>query len=132
MNDVGAHNGECDATLLRELSVLLERCAISDPFIKVYIKREAPQLLKPAMFLMLLAATSKFNVPKKADSTDISAFCAGFACILLQFNAIHEFFVLCGTYVSTVILTTRGAAKQPSIMPAARFIAHYSSLPPNV
>uniref|UniRef100_A0A1I8EHP7 WASH complex subunit strumpellin n=1 Tax=Wuchereria bancrofti TaxID=6293 RepID=A0A1I8EHP7_WUCBA len=132
ISDVCGHRGECDATFLGELSVLLERCAITDPFMKIYIRRETPQLLLPTMFLVLLAAISKFNVLKKADSTDISAFCAGFACILLQFNVLQEFFALCNLYISTTLLTARGNIKQGNFVHTLRFIAHYSSLPLNV
>nr|CTP81900.1 Bm5581 [Brugia malayi] len=132
ISDIRGHRGECDATFLGELSVLLERCGITDPFMKIYIRRETPQLLLPTMFLVLLAAISKFNVLKKADSTDISAFCAGFACILLQFNVLQEFFALCNLYISTTLLTARGNMKQGTFMHTLRFIAYYSSLPLNV
>uniref|UniRef100_A8Q3E0 Uncharacterized protein n=1 Tax=Brugia malayi TaxID=6279 RepID=A8Q3E0_BRUMA len=139
ISDIRGHRGECDATFLGELSVLLERCGITDPFMKIYIRRETPQLLLPTMFLVLLAAISKFNgktfsdpLLKKADSTDISAFCAGFACILLQFNVLQEFFALCNLYISTTLLTARGNMKQGTFMHTLRFIAYYSSLPLNV
>ncbi|KAM3720524.1 WASH complex subunit [Dirofilaria immitis] len=132
VGDIRGHRGDCDATFLGELSVLLEHCAITDPFMKIYIRKETPQLLIPAMFLALLIAISKFNVLKKADSTDISAFCAGFACILLQFNVSQEFLALCNTYISaTTSLTTRANAKQSTFMHALQFIAYYSSIPSN-
>ncbi|EJD76317.1 hypothetical protein LOAG_16709 [Loa loa] len=131
VGDIRGRRGGCDATFLSEFSVLLERCAITDPSMKIYIRRETPQLLIPAMFLILLAAISKFNVLKKADSTDISAFCAGFACILLQFNVLQEFLALCNVYISATLLTTRGSMKQPIFVHTLRFIAHYSSVPPN-
>ncbi|KAL3998638.1 Hereditary spastic paraplegia protein strumpellin family protein [Acanthocheilonema viteae] len=131
VGDIRGHRGECDATFLGELSMLLERCGITDPFMKIYIRRETPQLLISTMFLALLTAISKFNVIKKTDSTDISAFCAGFACILLQFNVLQEFFDLCNIYISTISLTTRGSTKQPVFAHTLRFIAHYSSVPSN-
>uniref|UniRef100_A0A8R1TNM7 WASH complex subunit strumpellin n=1 Tax=Onchocerca volvulus TaxID=6282 RepID=A0A8R1TNM7_ONCVO len=132
VSDIHRHHGNCDATFLGELSTLLEHCAITDPFMKIYIRRETPQLLIPAMLLVLLTAISKFNVLKKADSTDISAFCAGFACILLQFNVSQEFFALCNIYISAILLTTRGSMKQSTFMHSLQFIAHYSSTPSNV
>uniref|UniRef100_A0A0R3RQD4 WASH complex subunit strumpellin n=1 Tax=Elaeophora elaphi TaxID=1147741 RepID=A0A0R3RQD4_9BILA len=131
IGDIRGHRGECDATFLGELSTLLERCAITDPFMKIYIRRETPQLLIPTMFLILLTALSKFNVLKKTDSTDVSAFCAGFACILFQFNVLKEFFDLCNIYISAILLTTRGSAKQPTFVHTLRLIAHYSSVPSN-
>ncbi|CAG9536624.1 unnamed protein product [Cercopithifilaria johnstoni] len=131
VGDIRGHRGECDATFLNELSALLERCAITDPFMKIYIRKEIPQLLIPTMFLVLLTATSKFNVLKKTDSTDISAFSAGFACILLQFNVLQEFFELSNIYTSAILLTTRESAKQPTFAHTLRFIAHYSSIPSN-
>uniref|UniRef100_A0A915Q3Y6 WASH complex subunit strumpellin n=1 Tax=Setaria digitata TaxID=48799 RepID=A0A915Q3Y6_9BILA len=131
MSDIRGHRGDCDATFLSEISILLERCAITNPFLKIYIRKETPQLLAPALFLVLLTATSKFNVLKKVDSTDISAFCAGIACILLQFNVFHEFFVLCSTYLSATLLTTKGSAKQLPLIRPLRLIAQYSSVPPS-
>ncbi|VDK88317.1 unnamed protein product [Litomosoides sigmodontis] len=131
IGDIRGRRSECDATFLGELSMLLERCAITDPFMKIYIRRETPQLLTPTMFVILLTAISRFNVLKKSDSTDISAFCAGFACVLLQFNVLQEFFELCNIYFSAILLTTRGNAKQPTFVHSLRFIAHYSSVPLN-
>ncbi|VDN01870.1 unnamed protein product [Thelazia callipaeda] len=143
INDIRKHRGECDTNFLNELTALLERCAITDPFLKIYIRRETPRMLVPIIFLILLNAISKFNgtTPdinsclvflKKTDWTDASAFCVGLTCILTQFDVTHEFFALCGIYTSTISLTTRGSIKQSMFVSTLRFIIQSSSKLTNV
>ena len=74
-----------------------------------------------SIIIVVVAAT------KRSDLRDMNMFCAGLACVLLQFGIKTVFFSLSNTYFASGIIP---AQVKPSfaIVPALRLLARYCSM----
>ncbi|MFH4977813.1 hypothetical protein AB6A40_004522 [Gnathostoma spinigerum] len=132
LNDIRSGCGSCDESLLSELSELLDRCAITEPLRKVYIRKKTPEYLVEFLTVLFASSLSRLNGGRKSEWTDGSAFCAGLACILNQFNCVDSFLSLCATLTVSINSQPKCIPEvvKTEILPRLRLIATYCHLNP--